>query len=164
RFSNNADNGVANMPHHATGKCRTGWNDARLARVDDGDARQLADAVGREVGLAPYRHHPGDRARRFQIDANDTREGMGRRDHITLQRVRHMIVADIFPAPGEEANVLQPVQRLTLITLAQLLTAMPRCGRDTGQGRQAWQDVPPSDESSPNDLTRAPVLTFQNVL
>jgi hypothetical protein len=89
---------------------------------------------------------------------------MGRADYMGVQRVRHMIVADIFPAPGEEANVLQPVQRLTLITLAQLLTAIPKFGRDTGQARQALQDVPPSDETSPNDLTRAPVLTFQNVL
>jgi hypothetical protein len=51
-----------------------------------------------------------------------------------------------------------------LITLAQLLTAIPKFGRDTGQARQALQDVPPSDETSPNDLTRARVLTFQNVL
>ena len=108
---------------------------------------------------------PGTRARRFQIHANDTREGMGRADHMGVQHARHMIVGDIFPAPGEEANILQPVQGLTLITLAQLLTVFPKFGRDTGQARQALQDVPPSGrQASPNDLTRAPVLTFQNVL
>ena len=81
-----------------------------------------------------------------------------------VQHARHMIVADIFPAPGEEANILQPVQGLTLITLAQPLTVFPEFGRDTGQARQALQDVPPSDQVSPNDLTRARVLTFQNIL
>ena len=83
---------------------------------------------------------------------------------MSVQHVRHMIVADICPAAGEEANILQPVQGLTLITLAQPLTVFPEFGRDTGQARQALQDVPPPDQLSPNDLTRAPVLTFQNVL
>jgi hypothetical protein len=36
-----------------------------------------------------------------------------------------MIVGDIFPAAGEEANILQPAQGLTLITLAQPLTVFP---------------------------------------
>jgi hypothetical protein len=81
-----------------------------------------------------------------------------------VQHVRYLIVGDISPAPGEEANILQPIQGLTLITLSQRLTAIPKFGRDTGQARQALQDVPPPDETSPNDLTRARVLTFQNVL
>ena len=152
------------MPHHAASERWTRRNDDRLDRVNDGDARQLADAVGRKVGFAPYRHHAGDRARRVEIDANDARGCMGRADHMGVQHARNMLVADIFPAPGEEANILQPVQGLTLITLAQPLTVFPEFGRDTGQARQALQDVPPSDQVSPNDLTRARVLTFQNVL
>jgi hypothetical protein len=36
-----------------------------------------------------------------------------------MQYVRHVIVSDISSAPGKKAQILQPVQGLTLITLAQ---------------------------------------------
>jgi len=97
-------------------------NDDPLDRVNDGNARQLADAVGREVGFAQYRNHSRNSARRRQIHANDTRECMGRANDMGMQHAGHMIVGDIFPAAGEEANILQAAQGLTLITLSQPLT------------------------------------------
>ena len=43
-----------------------------------------------------------------------------------MQHTRYVIIGDIGPAPGEEANILQPVQGLTLITFAQPLTVFPK--------------------------------------
>jgi hypothetical protein len=43
-----------------------------------------------------------------------------------MQHIRHMIIGDVSPAPGEEAMIFQPVQGLTLITLAQPPTSVPK--------------------------------------
>jgi hypothetical protein len=43
-----------------------------------------------------------------------------------------VIIGDIGPAPGEEAMIFQPVQGLTLVTLAQPLTSLPKHQRYIG--------------------------------
>jgi len=43
-----------------------------------------------------------------------------------VQSTCHVIIGDIGPAPGEEADILQPVQGLTLVTLAQPLISLPK--------------------------------------
>jgi hypothetical protein len=43
-----------------------------------------------------------------------------------VQHTSHVIIGDIGPAPGEEAMIFQPVQGLTLITLAQPLISLPK--------------------------------------
>ena len=118
------DDGIADMPHETTGQRGARRSDDRLDRINHGDAGQLADAVGREVGFGKHRHNAGERTRSFQIEPGDTREGVGRANHMGVQHASHVIIGDIGPAPGEEAMILQPVQGLTLITLAQPLTSL----------------------------------------
>ena len=102
-----------------------------------------------------------------------------------VQHVRHMIVGDIFPAPGEEAQILEPVQGLTLITFSQRLTDFPneqiRPGYWAGAASFARYEIrrrlfalracdrnirveTGHPRNHLNDMTRARVLTFQNVL
>src|SRR5882724_2370733 len=119
------------MPHDAARQRGVRRNDDRLNGINNGDARQLPDAVGRKVGFGEDRHHPGDRARSFQIQPGDARERIRRANDMGVQRVRHMVVGDISPAPGEKAKILQPAQGLTLITLTQPLTFFPK-----------WWDAP----------------------
>ena len=47
------------MPHEAARQRRARRNDDRLDRIDHRDARQLADAVGRKVGLGKTATTPG---------------------------------------------------------------------------------------------------------
>ena len=128
RLRDDADHGIADMPHETAGQRRARRNHDRLDRLDHGDARQLPDAVGREVGFAIDRHDAGDGARGCQVQPRDPGEGDGRANHMGMQHPGHVIVGDIFAVAGEEAMVLQPVQRPSLITLLQLLTFFPLSG------------------------------------
>jgi len=110
------------MTHDAAGERRTRRNDDRLNGVDNGDAGQFADPVGRKVSLGEDRRHSGDGARSFQVHPCDSSECMGRAKHIGVQHPGHGIVGDIPAAAGEETKVLQPVQGLSLITIPQPLT------------------------------------------
>ena len=119
RLGDNADDGIANMPHDATGQRRTRRDDDRLDGIDNGDAWQFPDTVGREIGFGKDRHHSGDSARSFQLQPGYPGECDGRTKHVGMQHAGHVIVGDIFPAPGKEAQILQPNQGLTLISLSQ---------------------------------------------
>ena len=131
------------MPHKTAGQRRARRNDDRLDRLNDGDARQLPDAVGRKVGFGKDRRNAGDGARSFQIQPSDPGECERRANHIGVQHAGHVIVGDILPAPGEEAMILQPVQRPSLITLLQPLTFSEIPGRSISirsdvMSIQAW--------------------------
>ena len=65
RFSDNDGNRIADIVCLAVGKRRMRRNDDWLDGIDDRDARQLPDAVGREIGFGENRHYSGDRARRL---------------------------------------------------------------------------------------------------
>ena len=142
QLRNNADNGIANMPHDATGQRRARRNDDRFDRINNSDARQLPDTFGRKVRLGKHRRYAGNSARSFHTQPGDTREGMGRANHIGVQHAGYVIVGDISPAPGEEAKIFEPVQGLTLITLSQPLTVFPkyqaRSGPDTGAAGRSF--------------------------
>ena len=114
------------MAHEITRQRRARRRDDRLDGVDHGDAGQVAYPVRSEVGLGKHRHHAGEPTRRVQTDSGDPREGVRRADHMGVQHISHVIISDIGPAPGEEAMILQPVQGLTLVTLAQPLTSLPK--------------------------------------
>ena len=122
RLRDDADDGIADMPHKTARQRRARRHDDRLDRLNDGDARQLPDAVGRKVGFGIDRHNAGDSARSFQIQPRDPRERDGRANHMGMQHPGHVVVGDIFAVAGEEAMVLQPVQRPSLITLLQPIT------------------------------------------
>jgi hypothetical protein len=109
------------MPHNATGERRAWRHDDRFDGIDDGDARQLPDAVSREVGFGKDRHHSADSACSFQIQPGNVCECKGRAEHMGMQHAGHVFIGDISPASGQETLILEPIQGLTLITLPQAL-------------------------------------------
>ena len=82
-------------------------NDDWLDGINDRDARQLPDAVGREIGFGENRHYSGDRARRLQVQPGDTRERVGRANHMGVQHARHDDIIDIATVAGDEAAILE---------------------------------------------------------
>ena len=101
---------IADMAHAAIGQRRPRRHDHRLDRRQ---ARHVAQALGRKVGMRCRRARtPAQRCRRRNVDPLDDGMGMRRAQHVAVQAIRNRDVIDIAAAAGQEPRILEPAQRL----------------------------------------------------
>ena len=100
---------IADMAHAAIGQRRPRRHDHRLDRRQ---ARHVAQALGRKVGMGVDGAHAGKRCRRRNVDPLDDGMGMRRAQHVAVQAICNRDVIDVAAAAGQEPRILEPAQRL----------------------------------------------------
>ena len=99
---------IADMADAAVGQRRPRRHDHRLHR---GQARHVAQPLGREVGVGVDGMHAGKRRRRRNVDALDQRMGMRRAQHVAVQAICNRYVGDVATLPDEKSAVLEAPHR-----------------------------------------------------
>lgn len=111
RFGDDKGDRVADMAHAAGGERRARRHDHRLDARHLGDARQRADALGRQVGGGEDAADAGERARRRGIDRRDLRMAVRRAQHDAVELARRVDVLDEAAPAAQEARVLEAAHR-----------------------------------------------------